>query len=81
MRLSSTRKLGVVKIFRKFCWLKILGFWIDTSYEHFSEGHLIKNRRIKPQDIANAVRWIASDESRFLTGKVINVDAGWTAHG
>ena len=51
------------------------------TYEHFSQGHLIKNRRITPQDIANAVRWLASDESRFLTGAVINVDAGWTARG
>jgi NAD(P)-dependent dehydrogenase (short-subunit alcohol dehydrogenase family) len=51
------------------------------TYEHFSQGHLFKNRRITPQDIANAVRWLASDESRFLTGAVINVDAGWTARG
>ena len=53
----------------------------NDTYEHFSKGHLIKNRRITPQDIANAVRWLASDESRFLTGTVINVDAGWTARG
>ena len=51
------------------------------TYEHFSKGHLIKDRRITPQDIANAVRWLASDESRFLTGAIINVDAGWTAGG
>lgn len=51
------------------------------TYTHFSQGHLIKDRRITPQDIANAVRWLASDESRFLTGTVINVDAGWTARG
>jgi NAD(P)-dependent dehydrogenase (short-subunit alcohol dehydrogenase family) len=51
------------------------------TYEHFSQGHLFKDRRITPQDIANAVRWLASDESRFLTGAVINVDAGWTARG
>ncbi len=50
------------------------------TYAHFSEGHLIKDRRITPQDIANAVRWLVSDESRFMTGTVINVDAGWTAH-
>jgi NAD(P)-dependent dehydrogenase (short-subunit alcohol dehydrogenase family) len=50
------------------------------TYDHFSQGHLIRNRRITPQDIANAVRWLASNESRFLTGAVINVDAGWTAH-
>jgi len=51
------------------------------AYEHFSQGHLIQGKRITPQDIANAVRWLASDESRFLTGTVINVDAGWSAKG
>jgi NAD(P)-dependent dehydrogenase (short-subunit alcohol dehydrogenase family) len=51
------------------------------TYEHFSQGHLIRDRRITPDDIANAVRWLASDESRFLTGAIINVDAGWTARG
>jgi NAD(P)-dependent dehydrogenase (short-subunit alcohol dehydrogenase family) len=51
------------------------------AYEHFSQGHLIRGQRITPQDIANAVRWLASDESRFLTGTVINVDAGWSAKG
>jgi NAD(P)-dependent dehydrogenase (short-subunit alcohol dehydrogenase family) len=51
------------------------------AYEHFSRGHLIQGKRITPQDIANAVRWLASDESRFLTGTIINVDAGWSAKG
>ena len=51
------------------------------AYEHFSQKHLIRGKRITPQDIANAVRWLTSDESRFLTGTVINVDAGWTAGG
>ena len=51
------------------------------AYEHFSQKHLIQGKRITPQDIANAVRWLTSDESRFLTGTVINVDAGWTAGG
>jgi NAD(P)-dependent dehydrogenase (short-subunit alcohol dehydrogenase family) len=51
------------------------------AYEHFSQGHLIQGKRITPQDIANAVRWLASDESRFLTGTIVNVDAGWSAKG
>lgn len=51
------------------------------AYEHFSRGHLIRGKRITPTDIANAVRWLASDESRFLTGTIINVDAGWSAKG
>ena len=53
----------------------------DNVYEHFSRGHLIQGKRITPKDIANAVRWLASDESRFLTGTIINVDAGWSAKG
>ena len=51
------------------------------AYEHFSQGHLIQDQRITPQDIANAVRWLVSDESRFLTGTITNVDAGWSARG
>ncbi len=53
----------------------------EDAYEHFSQGHLIQGKHITPQDIANAVRWLVSDESRFLTGTVINVDAGWSAGG
>jgi NAD(P)-dependent dehydrogenase (short-subunit alcohol dehydrogenase family) len=51
------------------------------AYEHFSQGHLIQGKRITPQDIAHAVSWLVSDESRFLTGTIINVDAGWSAKG
>ncbi|NQU64134.1 MAG: mycofactocin-coupled SDR family oxidoreductase [SAR324 cluster bacterium] len=51
------------------------------AYEHFSQGHLIQGKRITPQDIAYAVRWLASEESRFLTGTVISIDAGWLAKG
>ena len=61
-----------------------LAFQIDLEgdpYEHFSQGDLIRGRRITPLDIANAVRWLVSDESRFLTGTVISIDAGWSAGG
>lgn len=32
-----------------------------------------------PQDIANAVSWLASDEARFVTGQFLTVDGGLTA--
>jgi NAD(P)-dependent dehydrogenase (short-subunit alcohol dehydrogenase family) len=51
------------------------------AYEHFSRGHLIREQRIKPQDIAKAARWLVCEESRFLTGTIISVDAGWSARG
>ncbi|MFC1886684.1 SDR family oxidoreductase [Thermodesulfobacteriota bacterium] len=50
-------------------------------YEHFSKGHLIKDHRIAPEDIAHAVRWLVSEESRFITGAIIDVDAGWMTAG
>lgn len=64
--------------------LKGLAFQIDLDgdpYEHFSQSHLIKGSPITPADIASAVRWLVSEESRFLTGTVLNVDAGWSAKG
>lgn len=33
----------------------------------------------QPEDIANAIFWLASDESRFVTGQAISVDGGLTA--
>jgi len=32
-----------------------------------------------PEDIANAVAWLASDESRYVTGAIFAVDGGLTA--
>ena len=52
-----------------------------NAYEHFSQGHLIREQRITPRDIANAARWLISEDSRFLTGTIISVDAGWSAGG
>ena len=34
----------------------------------------------KPNDIANACLYLASDESSFVTGALIPVDGGFTAH-
>ncbi|MGE5842807.1 MAG: SDR family oxidoreductase [Deltaproteobacteria bacterium] len=48
-------------------------------YRHFSQGHLFQDCRITPEDIAFAVRWLASEESRCVTGTVLAVDAGWSA--
>ncbi|BCP05394.1 mycofactocin-coupled SDR family oxidoreductase [Mycobacterium paraintracellulare] len=34
---------------------------------------------IEPQDVTNAVVWLASDRARYITGATIPVDAGYTA--
>jgi NAD(P)-dependent dehydrogenase (short-subunit alcohol dehydrogenase family) len=33
-----------------------------------------------PQDIANMVLWLASDESSFVTGQTLRVDGGALSH-
>ena len=53
----------------------------QDAYEHFSQGHLFRDRPITPEDVAHAVRWLVSEESRSLTGTILNVDAGWSAQG
>lgn len=47
------------------------------------KSELLKNipygRTGKPEDIANAVAFLASDESEYITGETIVVDGGWIA--
>lgn len=33
----------------------------------------------KPRDIADAIVWLCSDQSQFITGQAINIDGGMTA--
>ena len=37
------------------------------------------NRVGEPEEVSNAVRFLASDESTFCTGSILTVDGGWTA--
>ncbi|OBG69017.1 MULTISPECIES: mycofactocin-coupled SDR family oxidoreductase [unclassified Mycobacterium] len=49
------------------------------SYSHPQYGfskQLIPTAVTMPEDIANAVAWLASDESRFVTASAISVDVG-----
>lgn len=42
----------------------------------FGVQQAMKVNFVEPEDISNAVLWLASDESRFVTGMQLRVDAG-----
>lgn len=53
----------------------------DNPQEHFDimKALIPANRLGMPEDIANLVNFLASDESTFITGAIIPVDGGMTA--
>lgn len=62
----------------------------DGSRQLFREAGLpetdptVNERSIKreqqPEDVIGAVLFLVADDSRFITGQIINVDGGWVAH-
>jgi NAD(P)-dependent dehydrogenase (short-subunit alcohol dehydrogenase family) len=48
------------------------------ALQAIADGHPLR-RIAQPEDIANAVLFLASEEARCITGAVLPVDAGWTA--
>jgi 3-oxoacyl-[acyl-carrier protein] reductase len=52
------------------------GWTIEQVYQEYVDDMALK-RVTEPEDVANAVLFLASDESRQLTGHEIVVDGGW----
>jgi rhamnulose-1-phosphate aldolase/alcohol dehydrogenase len=55
-----------------------LGIKADELDDHYRKRSLLQ-RSVYPEDIAEAVYWLASDASSKSTGNIINVDAGHLA--
>ncbi|MBC8286875.1 MAG: SDR family oxidoreductase [Nitrospinae bacterium] len=51
----------------------------ETLMQEWSKDYPI-GRFGKPEDVANACLFLASDESSFITGTVLPVDGGFTVH-
>jgi NAD(P)-dependent dehydrogenase (short-subunit alcohol dehydrogenase family) len=56
------------------------GLEADEAKKEFLAGQLFQDREIMPEDIGKAVVWLASDDSRCITGESVTVDAGWACH-
>ena len=51
----------------------------DPQMYDFIIGNIPKGRLAKPEDIAYAVLYLASDEADMVNGAILSVDGGWTA--
>ncbi|MCX6660032.1 MAG: SDR family NAD(P)-dependent oxidoreductase [Candidatus Bathyarchaeota archaeon] len=52
----------------------------DLEFREFVMSNIPLKRLATAEDVANAVCFLASDESNMITGAVIPVDGGWTIH-
>ena len=50
------------------------------GYTRFVLDHQAVKRRGRPEDIAQALLFLASDRAGFITGQTLNVDGGWVMH-
>jgi NAD(P)-dependent dehydrogenase (short-subunit alcohol dehydrogenase family) len=49
------------------------------AYRHERESQIPLQRLATPEEVADAVLFLASSESSYITGAVIPVDGGYTA--
>jgi NAD(P)-dependent dehydrogenase (short-subunit alcohol dehydrogenase family) len=47
--------------------------------DDFYLSHIPMGRLGRPEEVANAVVWLASAEAAYVTGQTLAVDGGWTA--
>jgi 2-deoxy-D-gluconate 3-dehydrogenase len=51
----------------------------DRPHSEAMLGRIPAGRYGKPEEIANAVMWLASDQARYVCGTTLVVDGGWLA--
>lgn len=52
----------------------------NAEYSEMVVGHQLLRRKIEPEDIANAVLFLASDEAAMITGQTLAVNGGEYMH-
>ena len=56
---------------------------LDEQGQNWNEKdlHAVQGRICKPEEVASAVLYLASDDSRFVNGRALYVDNAWYAKG
>jgi NAD(P)-dependent dehydrogenase (short-subunit alcohol dehydrogenase family) len=61
----------------------IIAKQLNGSDENYNEATIAAmhpmNRLGRPEEVANAICWLLSDEASFVTGHILNVDGGFQA--
>lgn len=50
--------------------------WFDQTFEH----NILTPHGGRPEDVANVVSFLTSDEARYVQGTVVEVNGGMMAH-
>jgi NAD(P)-dependent dehydrogenase (short-subunit alcohol dehydrogenase family) len=52
----------------------------EKSFRDYVMGNILLGRLCKPQDLTGGLIFLASDASDMVTGHILHIDGGWTAH-
>jgi NAD(P)-dependent dehydrogenase (short-subunit alcohol dehydrogenase family) len=55
------------------------GYFADPEFAEFVHSRIPLRRCATPEDVADAVVFLASDAAASITGTSLRVDGGWTA--
>jgi NAD(P)-dependent dehydrogenase (short-subunit alcohol dehydrogenase family) len=55
------------------------GYFADPEFSEFVQSRIPLGRCATPEDVADAVAFLASDAATSITGTSLRVDGGWTA--